>query len=81
MCPHREEIAHIFSGIRGLAGVGPRSQGSGEKRVPTPVRSVGIWGMLEGGCRGVSARGEQAQGRAGGGGGGRMDLISWIKLE
>lgn len=26
LCSPREEIAHIFSGIRGLAGVGPRSE-------------------------------------------------------
>lgn len=79
--PPREEIAHIFFGIRGLAGVGPQSRGSGEKRVPTPVRSVGIWGMLEGGWRGVSAGAGQAQGRERGwkDGFNQLDLIGMKK--
>lgn len=60
--PPPEEIADIFYRIR---GVWLPSQVSGEKRVPAPVRLVGIWAMLEMGDGGVQLEGGWRRARGG----------------
>lgn len=82
--PSREEIADIFSGIRGLAGLGPHPEVPERSGSRLRFDLWGFWGMLEGGCRGVSAGGGQAQGREGGGwkdGFNQLDLIGMKKKK
>lgn len=74
--PPREEIADIFSGIRGLAGMGPDPEvleRSGS-RLRFDLRGFG--GCWRGDVGEFQLEGDKL--RAGRAGGGRMDLISWI---